>query len=165
MARRGLIICAGGPAKADQAGRRGAILGRPGCNPQGNAMTDDLTTHETKAARLMVLYRLRQEGQLDGHSDADLARAFRTRRETIWKDKQALKRADQLYNQVMARQPWADKASMTVRAAAAALGCDAVTVYGLIHGGLVKAHKGPTGRWRIPAAEIERLQQVASTCK
>ena len=34
------------------------------------------TTHETKAARLMVLYRLRLEGQLSGLSDIDLAAAF-----------------------------------------------------------------------------------------
>ena len=51
------------------------------------------TTHETKAARLLVLYRLRLEGQLSGLSDIDLTAAFHTRRETIWKDKQALKRA------------------------------------------------------------------------
>lgn len=51
-------------------------------------MTEDArTTHETKAARLMVLYRLRLEGQLSGLSDVDLAAAFQTRRETIWKDR------------------------------------------------------------------------------
>ena len=122
-------------------------------------MTEDrLTTHETKAARLMVLYRLRLEGQLSGLSDVDLAAAFQTRRETIWKDKQALKRADALYNQVMARQPWADKPGLTVQEAAAALGCDQGTITGLIRGGLVSAHK-TRGRWRIPTAEVDRLKR------
>ena len=48
---------------------------------QGATVT---TTHETKAARLMVSYRLRLEGQLSGLSDIDLAAAFKTRRDTIW---------------------------------------------------------------------------------
>jgi len=122
-------------------------------------MTEDrLTTHETKAARLMVLYRLRLEGQLSGLSDVDLAAAFKTRRETIWKDRQALKRADALYNQVMARQPWADKPGLTVQEAAAALGCDQGTITGMIRGGLVSARK-TRGRWRIPAAEVDRLKR------
>jgi len=122
-------------------------------------MTEErLTTHETKAARLMVLYRLRLEGQLSGLSDIDLAAAFKTRRETIWKDRQALKRADQLYHEVMARQPWANKPGLTVAEAARALGCDLGTVSGMIRGGLVNARKA-RGRWLIPAAEIERLKR------
>jgi excisionase family DNA binding protein len=121
-------------------------------------MTEDrLTTHETKAARLMVLYRLRLEGRLDSHSDVDLARAFQTRRETIWKDKQALKRADRLYSEVMARQPWADRPGLTVREAAAALRCDPETVRNMLRDGMINAHKH-RGRWRIPAVEVERLK-------
>jgi hypothetical protein len=105
-------------------------------------MTEErLTRHETKAARLMVLYRLRLEGQLSGLSDVDLAAAFKTRRETIWKDKQALKRADKLYQEVMARQPWADNPGLTVAEAARALGCDPETLTGMIRGGLVNARK------------------------
>jgi excisionase family DNA binding protein len=122
-------------------------------------MTEDrLTIRETKTARMMVLYRLRLEGQLDGLSDADLGRALHVDRTTIWKDKQALKRADQLYNQVMARQPWADKPGLTVQEAAAALGCDQGTITGMIRGGLVSARK-TRGRWRIPAAEVDRLKK------
>lgn len=120
-------------------------------------MTSDLTTHETKAARMMVLYRLRLEGQLDGLSDVDLARALQTRRETIWKYRQALKRADQLYNEVMARQPWAERPGLTVQEAAAALGVDQGIVTGMIRGGLLEAHKAGW-RWYIPAAEVERLK-------
>jgi len=116
------------------------------------------TTHETKAARMLVLYRLRLEGKLSGLSDIDLAAAFDTRRETIWKDKQALKRADKLYQEVMARQPWADRPGVTVAEAASALGCDAETITGMIRGGLVNASKR-RGRWYIPVAEIDRLKR------
>ena len=116
------------------------------------------TTHETKAARLMVLYRLRLEGQLSGLSDVDLAAAFKTRRETIWKDRQALKKADRLYSEVMARQPWAAKPGLTVAEAARALGCDLGTVSGMIRGGLLSARK-TRGRWYIPAAEVDRLKR------
>ena len=116
------------------------------------------TTHETKAARLLVLYRLRLEGQLSGLSDVDLAAAFHTRRETIWKDKQALKRADKLYQEIMARQPWAEKPGLTVAEAAHVLGCDLGTVSGMIRGGLINAHK-TRGRWLIPAAEVEKLKR------
>jgi excisionase family DNA binding protein len=134
---------------------RGAGLAGPDLASGAGNVT---TTHETKAARLMVLYRLRLEGQLSGLSDVDLAAAFKTRRETIWKDRQALKRADKLYQEVMARQPWADKPGLTVAEAAAVLGCDLGTVSGLIRGGLVNARK-ISGRWRIPAAEVERLKR------
>ena len=116
------------------------------------------TTHEPKAAPLMVLYRLRLEGQLSGLSDIDLAAAFHTRRKTIWKDKQALKRADKLYQESMARQPWADKPGLTVAEAARVLGCDLGTVSGMIRGGLVNARK-MHGRWYIPAAEVDRLKR------
>ena len=70
--------------------------------------TDDLTTHETKAIRMMVLYRLRAEGQLSGLSDIALGEAFEVDRITIWKDKQALKRADKLYARILAKAPWGD---------------------------------------------------------
>ena len=117
-----------------------------------------MPVHETKAARRLVLYRLRLEGQLSGLSDVDLAAAFDTRQETIWKDKQALKRADKLYQEIMARQPWADKPGLTVAEAARVLGCDPETLTGMIRGGLVNARK-MHGRWYIPAAEIDRLKR------
>jgi len=51
------------------------------------------TTHETKAARLLAFYRLEADGQLTGVSDIELARALGVRRETIWRDRQAMARA------------------------------------------------------------------------
>jgi hypothetical protein len=121
-------------------------------------MTQDRTSHETKAARLLALYRLQVEGQLDGISDRVLARAFGTRRETIWKDRQALKRADILYQELMAKRPWAEHLDLPVDEAAAQLGCDADTVRGMIRGKLVDAKK-VGGRWFIAPAEIERLKR------
>ena len=57
------------------------------CNTHKAAplIEDWLTTHETKAARLLVLYRLRTDALLDGTDDVLLG----TRRKTIWCDRQA----------------------------------------------------------------------------
>lgn len=118
-----------------------------------------MTIRETKTARMMVLYRLRLEGKLDTLSDAALGRALHVDRTTIWKDKQALKRADRLYQEVMARQPWADSPGLTVREAAAALGVDPEGIRVMIRGGLLKAYRPkPGGRLFVPAAEVERLK-------
>lgn len=123
-------------------------------------MTEDrLTIRETKTARMMVLYRLQLEGRLSGISDIDLGRALHVDRTTIWKDKQALKRADRLYNQVMARQPWANAAGLTVREAAAALGVEPEGIRVMIRSGLLKAYRPkPRGRLFVPATEVERLK-------
>ena len=57
------------------------------CNTHKAAplIEDWLTTHETKAARLLVLYRLRTDALQDGTDDVLLG----TRRKTIWCDRQA----------------------------------------------------------------------------
>ena len=61
------------------------------CNTHKAAplIEDWLTTHETKAARLLVLYRLRTDALLDGTDDVLLAKVLGTRRKTIWCDRQA----------------------------------------------------------------------------
>ncbi|MBM4461226.1 MAG: hypothetical protein FJ011_26300 [Chloroflexi bacterium] len=61
------------------------------------------TTHETKAARLLAFYRLEADGQLTGVSDIELARALGVRRETIWRDRQAMARAAAMYENCLAR--------------------------------------------------------------
>lgn len=121
--------------------------------------TAHLTTHETKAARMLVLYRLREAGLLAQTSDANLAKAFGTRRETIWKDRQALALADQLYEEIISKKPWLRPAGLTVTEAAARLGCDAETLRYMLRDGLIHADKDTSGRWRIAEAEIARLRQ------
>lgn len=53
-------------------------------------MDESTTRVAAKATRMMVLYRLRTERRLAGLSDIQLAKAFGVRRETIWRDRQAL---------------------------------------------------------------------------
>jgi excisionase family DNA binding protein len=115
----------------------------------------DLTTHETKATRMMVIYRLRIEGHLSGISDAELGEALGVDRTTIWKDKEALKLADKLYSQVMGRAPWDDR--MTIHEAAVQLGCGEDTIRAMARDGVLRGAKIYNGRWRIPKGEIERM--------
>lgn len=63
----------------------------------------DPTRGESKAARLMVLARLDAEGQLKNLSDIQLGKVFNIRRETAWKDRQALARAEALYTRIKAQ--------------------------------------------------------------
>jgi hypothetical protein len=95
---------------------------------------DDLTSHETKATRMMVIYRLRLEGHLSGISDAELGEALGVDRTTIWKDKEALKLADKLYSRVMGRAPWDDR--LTIHEAAVQLGCGEDTIRALARSAL-----------------------------
>lgn len=118
-----------------------------------------LTTHETKAARMLVLYRLREAGLLSDISDATLGKVLRTRRETIWKDRQALKLADRLATRMLAASPWAQPPGYTVTEAAERIGCAPETLRCMLRDGLLQATKDKSNRWRIAEAEIERLRK------
>lgn len=61
------------------------------------------TRGESKAARLMVLARLDAEEKLQGLSDIQLGKIFGIRRETAWKDRQALARTEALYTRIKTR--------------------------------------------------------------
>ena len=122
-------------------------------------MAARLTTHETKAARMLVLYRLREAGLLRGIADADLAKVLHTRRETIWKDRQALARADRLATRMLATSPWAQPPGYTVSEAAERIGCGAETLRYMLRDGMIEADKDKAGRWRIAEAEIDRLRK------
>lgn len=119
--------------------------------------TDQPTTHETKATRMMVIYRLRAEGRLEGVSDAALGQALDVDRITIWKDKRALAAADRLYNKIMGNAPWEDHC--TVTEAAEQLRCSEETVRMMARDGLIRGAKTYNQRWRLPKAEIKRLSR------
>ena len=125
----------------------------------GTRPTDETATTrvERKSVRMMVLYRLRIEGHLSGLADAELGEALGVDRTTIWKDKEALKAADKLYNKVMARAPWDDK--LTIHEAATALNCSEDTIRAMVRDGILRGAKIYNGRWRIPKGEIERMQR------
>ncbi len=115
------------------------------------------TTHETKAARMMALYRLTVEGRLTGISDAAIGAAFGSRRETSWKDRQAIARADALYRAFSATPPTPDTYSTSQ--AADLLHTNRDNIHAYQRAGKLVATKDAAGRWRIPASEIERLQR------
>ncbi len=115
------------------------------------------TTHETKAARMMALYRLQAEGHLDGVSDIDIAAAFGCRRETVWKDKQAIARADEIYRRFLANPPAAR--GYTTSQAARLLGVTRFAIHAYRRAGKLAASQDENGHWRIAASEIERLQR------
>jgi len=118
------------------------------------------TRVESKSVRMMVLYRLRVENRLRGISDSELGEAFGVRRETIWRDRQALAVADQLYDQVSAKLPWND--TYTVAEAAEKLKCTEETLRGMIRAGILQADDWGADhyhRYLIPLSEIRRLQR------
>lgn len=113
-----------------------------------------------KSARMMVLYRLRTEHRLRGISDIELGEAFAVRRETIWRDKQALAAADELYAQVSTKLPWND--TYTVTEVAEKLHCTEATIRGMIKGGILQADDWGADHYHhylIPRSEIRRLQR------
>ncbi len=115
------------------------------------------TTHETKAARMMALYRLAAEGRLTGISDIAIATAFGCRRETIWRDRQAIQRADAIYQAFLANPPAAR--GYTTGQAARALDTTPDNIHAYRRAGKLSATQDENGRWRIAASEIERLQR------
>lgn len=118
------------------------------------------TRVESKSVRMMVLYRLRTENRLRGISDIELGEAFDVRRETIWRDKQALAVADALYDRVSAKLPWND--TYTVAEAAEKLRCTEATIRGMIKSGILKAADWGADHhhhYLIPLSEIRRLQR------
>lgn len=120
-------------------------------------MDESTTRVAAKATRMMVLYRLRTERRLAGLSDIQLAKAFGVRRETIWRDRQALQAADDLYAQVAPRLPWNEL--LTVAEAAERLHCNEATIRAMMRHGIIRAEESEEGlpRYLIPIAEVRRL--------
>ena len=115
------------------------------------------TSPETKALRLAAVEGRQAEGRLDGVSDIDIAAAFGCRRETIWRDKQATRRADELCRRFLANPPAAR--GYTTGQAARALNTTPDNIHAYRRAGKLAASQDATGRWRIAASEIERLRR------
>ena len=118
-----------------------------------------LTTHETKAARMLVLYRLREAGLLRSIPDAELAKKLGADRTTIWKDRQLLAKTDALAAQLIVGAPWEQPAGLTVTEAAARLGCKVADLRYRLRLGQIQAERDVTGHWRIPEGEIARIEK------
>lgn len=66
-------------------------------------MSDDVLPLRsmTKSARLLLLYKLRQQGQLQYHSQAEIARRLGVHRSTILRDLVALDNIEPVLDHVM----------------------------------------------------------------
>jgi excisionase family DNA binding protein len=117
----------------------------------------------TKAGRLVLLWRLRQEGVLEGRTLQALGDLLGVDRSTIMRDLREVDRVEAEYKRLMAARPW-DRNDLTVSEFAAQVGASAETVRAMIRDGLIEAHKrtgarGRGGRWWIPSAEVDRFRE------
>ncbi len=60
----------------------------------------------TKAGRLLVLLRLRQQGSLDGVTLQEIADQFGVNRSTIMRDLREIDQAEAEYQRIKNLQPW-----------------------------------------------------------
>lgn len=114
-----------------------------------------------KAARLMLLSRLRDKGVLDGQSLQAIGDVLGVSKSTISRDLQLLEQVEAEYKRLLAVQPWL-KRELTTTEFARAISADPETVRAMLRDGLLPgAYKvaGPgRGHWHIPAKEVERFR-------
>jgi len=116
-------------------------------------------TIRSKAGRLALLLRLRQDGLIEGHSLREIARVLKVEASTVMRDSRVLDQVEQEYQAILATQPWIRR-EYTVKEFAEAVGADPETVRLMIRDGLIHAEKRtPGSRWFIPAIELERWRK------
>ena len=120
-----------------------------------------MTKPVTKAGRLLLLYRLREEGVLDGMTLQVIGDTLGVNRSTVLRDLRDLEQAESEFHRLAATLPWGPP-PLTVQEFARAIGAQPDTVRAMIRDGLVTAHKRPErgqgGRWYIPPGEVERFK-------
>lgn len=119
-----------------------------------------MTRATSKAARLLLLYLLRESGALgDEVRNADVARWLGVNRSTVGKDLRVLDEVLTAWRKLQATQPWVRRFYSTSETAEA-LGIDYDTALAMIAGGLIVGQRdGERGLWRVPVAEVERWKE------
>lgn len=119
-----------------------------------------MTTHTTKAGRMLLLYLLKQDGVLGEATQADIARWLGVNRSTIHKDLDAIETTLATYRALLAAQPWLRRWYSTSETAEA-LRLDYDTTLAMIAGGVIHGER-ETERslWRVPVDEIERWRRI-----
>lgn len=119
-----------------------------------------MTRTTSKAARLLLLYLLRESGALgDEVRNADVARWLGVNRSTVGKDLRVLDEVLTAWRELQATQPWVRRFYSTSETAEA-LGIDYDTALAMIAGGLIVGQRdGERGLWRVPVAEVERWKE------
>jgi len=116
-------------------------------------------TIRSKAGRLALLLRLRQDRLIEGQSLRDIARVLNVNASTVMRDLRVLDQVEEEYQTILATQPWVRR-EYTVKEFAEAIGADPETVRLMIRDGLIHAEKRtPGSRWFIPATELERWKK------
>jgi excisionase family DNA binding protein len=119
-------------------------------------MATKRTAH--KAARMMLLFHLRQAGVLQDLSLEEIGQIAGVNRSTIHRDMQDMEAVEAEYHRLMAEQPWIRR-TLTVDEFAERIGASSETIRCLIRDGLIRADKQPErgqgGRWYIPATELD----------
>lgn len=119
-----------------------------------------MTTHTTKAGRMLLLYLLRQDGVLDDVTQADVARWLEVNRSTIHKDLAAIDETLATYRELLAAQPWLRRWYSTSETAEA-LRLDYDTTLAMIAGGVIRAEReNQKAQWRVAVAEVERWRRI-----
>ncbi len=109
----------------------------------------------TKAARMLLLLRLQEEGVLNDLTLQAIGDVLNVNRSTIHRDLGDLEKVEREYQRLMARQPWIKREYTTVEFAEE-IGCSADTVRAMIRDGLINARK-VGNRWRIPVRQADRF--------
>lgn len=110
----------------------------------------------SKAARLVLLLRLRQQGVLEDLTYAAIGDVFGVNRSTILRDMEELDLVEEEYQRLMATQPWVRR-ELTTAEFAEEIGASPQTVRYLIRDGLIEARMR-SHRWWIPVRELERFK-------
>lgn len=122
------------------------------------------TNTTTKAGRLLLLYRLREAGVLDGRTLQSVGDVLGVNRSTILRDLRVLDQVETEYQRLLAEQPWLRR-ELTVTEFGEEIGASPETVRAMIRDGLVTAYKrtgqrGRGGRWYIPLTEVDRFREI-----
>lgn len=115
----------------------------------------------SKAARLILLLRLREQGILEDLSYQAIGDVFGVDRSTILRNMEELDLVEEEYRRLMATQPWVRR-ELTTAEFAKEIGASPQTVRYMIRDGLIEARMR-SHRWRIPVRELQRLK-AAITC-
>jgi len=117
----------------------------------------------SKAARLMILYHLRQDGIIADLTLQEIGDALGFNRSTIMRDLRELDSVEQEYRHIMATQPWLKREFSTAEVAED-LGVSSDTIRRMIQDDMIVAFKRGE-HWRIALAELNRWRDVVRAQK
>lgn len=113
-----------------------------------------MTRVSTKAGRLLLLMRLRDDHVLDDRTLQEIGDVLGVDRSTVLRDLREVDEVEEAYRHLMATQPWVQREFSTTEFSTAT-GVDPEAVRAMIADGLIRAEKRDA-LWYIPRAELKR---------